>query len=127
MARPRSPLDSIPALEWIAAALGLLVVLAVFGVLLLKILQGGTDDVPRLDVRVEAVMPVPGGHVARIVVANAAGQTAAAVQIEGKLGEETASATLDYVPGHSEARGGLMFKGDPRQGVELAVLGYELP
>lgn len=127
MARPRSQHDPIPALEWIAAALGLIIVLAVVGVLLIEIRQGGTDDVPRLEARVEAVTAVPGGHVARIVVANAAGQTAAAVQVEGKLGEETASATVDYVPGHSEARGGLMFKGDPREGVDLAVLGYELP
>lgn len=127
MARKGQGQDPIPALEWISATLGLLVVLAILAVLALEIGHGGMDDVPLLEARVEAVNPVPGGHVAGIVVANGSGQTAAAVQVEGKLGAETATTTIDYVPGHSEARGGLMFKGDPRRGVELAVLGYELP
>lgn len=127
MARKVQKHDAIPALEWISAALGLLVVLAILAVLALEIGRGGMDDVPLLEARVEAVDPVPGGYVAEIVVANGSGQTAAAVQVEGKLGAETATATIDYVPGHSEARGGLMFKGNPKAGVELAVLGYELP
>ena len=127
MARRPSRHDPIPALEWVAAAIGLLVALAMLWVLASEMRKGGTDDVPYLTVRIESVARVPGGHVARIVIANASGQTAAAVQVEGKAGDETASAIIDYVPGHSEARGGLMFKGDPRGGVELAVLGYELP
>lgn len=127
MPRSRSKQDPIPALEWLAAAIGALTIMAIVGVLLAEARQGGGGDVPRLEARLEAVTPVRGGHVARFVVANASGQTAAAVQVEGRLGAETASATLDYVPGHSEARGGLMFKGDPSQGVDLAVLGYELP
>jgi len=126
MARARHKQDSIPALEWISAALGLLVLLAMIAVLGLEMRQGGSDDVPLLEARVEGVVPVRGGYVVRIVVANGSGQTAAVVQVEGKLGEETASATLDYVPGHSEARGGLMFKAGPGP-IELRVTGYELP
>ena len=127
MARPSSRHDPIPALEWISAALGLLVFVALLAVLGLEALLRGGDDVPRLSARVEAVTSVPGGHVVQFTVSNGSGQTAAAVQVEGKLGEETASATLDYVPGRSEAKGGLMFRADPAPGVELAVLGYELP
>lgn len=127
MARKPPRHDPIPALEWVAAAVGLLVALAMLAVLANEMRQGGADDVPHLTARIESVEAVSGGHVARIVVANGSGQTAAAVQVEGKAGDETASATIDYVPGHSEARGGLMFKADPRAGVELAVLGYELP
>lgn len=127
MARSTSRKDPIPALEWIAAALGLLVFLGLMTVLIREAATSGSDDVPVLLARVEAVTPVAGGHVARVVVANASGQTAAAVQVQGKLGEEFAQATFDYVPGHSTARGGLMFKGDPRSGIQLAVTGYELP
>lgn len=127
MAKGSSRKDPIPALEWIAAALGLLVFLALLIVLVREALTGGDDDVPRLSVRIEAVARMPGGHVVQFIVANAAGQTAAAVQIEGKLGDETASATIDYVPGHSEAKGGLMFKADPTARAELAVIGYQLP
>lgn len=127
MAKPSSRSDPIPALEWISAALGLLVFVALLAVLVREALSGGHDDLPRLSARIEAVRAVPGGHVVQFTVANASAQTAAAVQVEGKVGEESASATLDYVPGHSEARGGLMFKADPAAGAEISVLGYELP
>ena len=127
MAKASSRSDPIPALEWITAALGLIVFLGLLAVLVRAALAGGDDDVPLLSAGIEAVTAVPNGHVVRFVVANASGQTAAAVQVEGTLGEETASATLDYVPGRSEAKGGLMFKADPVAGVEVSVLGYELP
>lgn len=127
MAKPTSRKDPIPALEWIAAALGLLVLLGLMAVLIREAVTSGFDDMPRLSARVEAVTPVADHYVVQIVVANASGQTAAAVQVEGKLGDETASATLDYVPGHSEAKGGLLLKSDPRAGLELSVVGYELP
>ena len=127
MARPSSRTDPIPALEWISASLGLIVFLGLLAVLVREALTAGGDDVPLLSARIEAVTPAKDGHVVRFIISNASGQTAAAVQVEGKLGEETASATLDYVPGHSEAEGGLLFKADPAAGVEIAVLGYELP
>ena len=127
MPRKPSRRDPIPALEWIAAALGLLVILAFLAVLATDAVRSGDDDLPQLSARIENVSAVPGGYVAQIAVANGSGQTAASVQVEGKLGDEVASATIDYVPGHSEAKGGLMFKGDPRGGAEVKVLGYELP
>src|SRR5687768_11605051 len=127
MPKSSSRHDPIPALEWIAAAFGLLVFLALSAVLVREAATSGGDDVPRLSAQVEAVHPVGDRYVAQIIITNASGQTAAAVQVEGKLGDETASATLDYVPGHSTARGGLMLKSDPRVGLELSVVGYELP
>lgn len=127
MAKPSSRKDPIPALEWVAATLGLLAFLGLVTVLVREAVTSGSDDVPRLSARIEAVTPVADHYVAEIVVANASGQTAAAVQVEGKLGDETAHATLDYVPGHSEAKGGLLLKSDPRAGLEVSVVGYELP
>ena len=127
LARSSSRTDPIPALEWITAALGLILFLGLLGVLASEALSSADDDVPRLSARIGGVTAIPGGHAVRFSVSNASGQTAAAVQVEGKLGAETASATLDYVPGRSEAKGGLMFKGYPAAGVAIAVLGYELP
>ena len=120
--------DPVPALEWAAAATGLLLLLALCFVLLREVGAGNDRDVPILSARIERVTRTATGYVADIVVANGSRQTAAAVQVEGKLGDEETSATLDYVPGRSEARGGLIFVGDPRTGaVELRVVGYELP
>ena len=128
MARKPSRRDPIPALEWVAAALGLVVILAILAVLATETARSADDHVPHLSARIEAVTVVPGGYVAEVVVANGAGQAAASVHVEGKLGDEAATATIDYVPGNSEGKGGLLFKGDPRRRpLEVRVTGYELP
>lgn len=119
---------SVPALEWAAAAIGLLMLFGLCFVLLREVGSGNDREVPILSAKIEHVTRTPTGFAADVVVANRSRQTAAAVKIEGKLGNEHASATLDYVPGRSEARGGLIFAGDPRASqVELRVVGYELP
>ena len=127
MADDKTKRDPVPLLEWAAAALGLVMALALLAILGWAIVDGGDDRVPVLEARLEAVTAMPGGHVAEIRVTNRSGQTAAAVQVEGTLGGELASATIDYVPAHSEANAGLIFEADPRAGLELRVLGYELP
>lgn len=128
MAGKGSDRDPIPALEWVAATLGLIAMVALLFVLGREIATGGDDDVPSLSVAIDSVRPSPGGYVAQIRVTNRSAQTAAAVQVEGKLGDEKATATIDYVPGRSDARGGLLFRSDPRIGeAELRVVGYELP
>lgn len=120
--------DGAPALEWAAAAIGLVILLGLSFVLLREAIVGKDRDVPALSAEIERVTATPAGFVADIVVSNRSRQTAAAVHVEGKLGDEQASATLDYVPGLSQARGGLIFRNDPRRGdAEVSVVGYELP
>ena len=124
----QSKRDPVPALEWISAALGLLVMIGLLFVLGREIANGGDADLPILSARVEAVTRTQAAYVADIRVTNASAQTAAAVQVEAKLGDEQASATVDYVPGRSDARIGLLFQSDPRaEQLELRVVGYELP
>ena len=126
--RKTSARDPVPALEWAAAAIGLLLLVGLCFVLLREVGGGNDRDVPILSAKIERVTRTPTGFVADILVSNRSRQTAAAVQVEGTLGDEEASATLDYVPGRSQSRGGLIFAGDPRAGaVELRVVGYELP
>lgn len=128
MVRRTAKRDPVPALEWVSAALGLVALAALLFILGREIATGSDDDVPSLSVTIESVSPTSGGYVAQIRVSNRSAQTAAAVQVEGKLGEEEATATIDYVPGRSDARGGLQFRSDPRAGkVEVGVVGYELP
>ena len=124
--------DPVPALEWAAAAVGLLVALLLLGIVAREAFATRDDSVPVLTAKVERVAATAAGHVVEVRVGNASSQAAASVQIEGTLGEgageETSSATIDYVPGRSEAKAGLIFSRDPRQGAfELRVTGYEIP
>ncbi len=124
--------DPIPALEWAAAGLGLLVAVALLAIIGREALTGSERPLPVLRPEIGRVASTPAGHVVEFRVRNLSEQTAAAVQIEGKLTggaeDETSIATVDYVPGRSEAAGGLIFAGDPRGGkLELRVTGYEIP
>lgn len=119
--------QSAPLLEWVSAALGLVAIAVLLTFVLLNAARRGEKDWPDLVVTAESIRPVASGHVVSFRIENRSGQTAAAVGIEGRVGDETAAVTVDYVPGHSGARGGLMFRSDPRAGVDLRVTGYELP
>lgn len=125
MARKHNP---VPALEWGAAGFGLLLLLALLAIIGRGALAADQDDVPLLVATVERVVTTPGGHVVEVVVANRSSVTAASVQVEGVVGGETSTATIDYVPARSRATGGLLFTRDPRAGgLQLRVTGYELP
>ena len=130
MARKKQ--DPIPPLEWAAAGLGLVLALLLIAIIGREALAGRHDPVPVLVAEVEQIVATRAGHVVRFRVRNLSGQTAAAVQVEGKLtagaDEETSIATVDYVPGRSQAAGGLIFSADPGSGeLELRVTGFELP
>lgn len=117
-----------PALEWLSAATGLVLTLALLALLGKEALLGQRDDVPAVDVRVERVVEKDGVFVVEVEAVNHSGATASAVMIEGRLGEATSNATIDYVPGHSRRRAGLYFREDPRGGpLEVRALGYQEP
>ena len=103
--------DGIPALEWIAAAVGLIIAVAMIGAIVAEGISATDDPVPLLSVTAEAVTPAAQNHVVTVRLTNHSGRTAASVQVEGVLKRgadevETSSATIDYVPGHSEAMAG---------------------
>lgn len=115
-----------PVAEWITAGVGLLLVLGALGVVIASALAPRTP--PSLEVEVVSVLPAPSGHKVEVEVSNTGSDTAAAVEIEGRLGAETARATVDYVPGRGQARTTLVFAADPRQGVlALSVKGWSEP
>jgi uncharacterized protein (TIGR02588 family) len=123
---------SISRWEWITAAAGLLIVLAVVVFMTFEAVAGERTQ-PAITVRVDSVVAVPGGHAVRFVARNTGDQAGAAVVVEGRLARagaepEVSRVTLDYVPGRSERRGGLFFVADPRGGrLELRAVGYVSP
>lgn len=121
--------DSIPALEWASAALGLAIALALMAIIGREaILRKNGGDVPQLSVKVERIETTADGHVVQILVFNRSRQTAARVEIEGTAGDETSVASVDYVPGRSQAEAGFIFANDPRRsGLKVRVTGYQLP
>lgn len=122
-----------PALEWAAAALGLLLTLAAL-VLIGSEAFAGDESPPAVVVSTKSVQAVAGGYVVEIEAKNGGGQTAAGVRVEGELtppsGQEpeTAEATFDFIPDHSSREGGLFFSSDPRQGkLAIRATGYVDP
>jgi uncharacterized protein (TIGR02588 family) len=122
-----------PLVEWLSAALGLVIIAAMLGFLVLEAARQRERLPPSMNVVPVGLVSNPGRYLVEVEVTNAAHKTGASVQIEGVLKEgetdvETSSATLAYVPGESRRRAGLLFTRDPRSyQLELRVTGYELP
>ena len=113
-----------PVLQWVMAGVGAAVTLGAVGIVVWEALQPSSP--PALSARIVAVQSTAAGQVATVRVQNDGDDTAAAVDIEGVLGDQTATATLDYVPGHGHARAYLRFDADPRRAA-VAVKGWSAP
>lgn len=119
-----APAATRPMLQWLMAAVGAVVTLTAVGIVVWEALQPPSP--PALSARIVAIQSTAAGHVATVRVRNDGDDTAAAVDIEGVLGDQTATATLDYVPAHGHARAYLRFDGDPRAAT-VAVKGWSAP
>ena len=113
-----------PVLQWIMAGLGLVLTLTAAGIIVYEAMQPPSP--PDLTAEVTAVRPASSGFVAEIEVRNEGRDTAAAVQVEGRAGGETASASIDYVPGKGRTAVALAFPGAPAP-VEARVTGWSEP
>jgi len=120
-----APLPAPALLEWAMGGLGLLLVLAVLAIVALEAL--GPREPARLEARLIEVRPAGAVWLAGVEVRNLGDETAAAVEVEGRLGDRTASATIDYVPARGRKRLTLAFDADPRGAVELSVPGWSEP
>ncbi len=112
-------------LEWAMGGLGLLIVLAVLAVVVFEAL--GPRTPAAVEARLQSARPVAGRWLAEVEVSNSGDRTAAAVEVEGRLGSETARAVIDYVPAHGRETAVLTFDADPRGAVELSVPGWAEP
>jgi uncharacterized protein (TIGR02588 family) len=120
-----APLPAPALLEWAMGGLGLLLTLAVLAVVGAGAF--GPRDPARLEARLLEARPAGAAWLAEVEVRNLGDRTAAAVEVEGRLGDQTAAATLDYVPAHGRRRLTLSFDADPRGAVDLSVPGWSEP
>jgi uncharacterized protein (TIGR02588 family) len=124
MAKPK---PKPPLLEWIASAVGLVLILVVTAVIARDAFNGSADMTPNIQVFVRNQQQVGQRWVVRFDAQNMSPITAAQVTIEGALpGGETSTAVIDYIPGRSTRGGGLIFSQEP-SGVRLRPLGYQDP
>ncbi|WP_292022047.1 MULTISPECIES: hypothetical protein [unclassified Brevundimonas] len=122
--KPAASSTPRPVLQWVMAGVGAAVTLGAVAIVVWEAVQPPSP--PALSARIVAVQSTAAGQVATIRVQNDGDDTAAAVDIEGVLGDQTATATLDYVPGHGHARAYLRFDADPRRAA-VAVKGWSAP
>lgn len=124
--------DEISRWEWLTAAVGLLLVVGTIGFMSYEAATGG-DSPPVIEVAVDSVRRVPGGHVVHFTARNLGDRAGAQVVVEGRVAREggepaTSQTTLDYVPGQSERGGGLFFPVEPAADrLTLQALGYVRP
>jgi len=123
--KPPSPLPAPALLEWAMGGLGLLLVVAVLAIVTIEAL--GPREPPRIEARLGEVRRSGAVWLAGIEVRNLGDETAAGVEIEGRLGDRTVGATLDYVPAHGQEQVTLVFDADPRSAIELSVPGWSEP
>lgn len=131
-APPRSKARKTPLAEWIAAGLGLIIVIATLALIASEVFTADKSP-PALSVRVLAVTRTEAGYLVTIEVENRGGSPAAGVVVEGEAmgtsGEaQMTETTFDFVPDHSSRKGGLLFAADPRRGsLSLRAKGYTDP
>lgn len=130
--RPFAEWRQAPIWERIVAFVGLLLLLGLLGFMIREAIWGD-ESLPDIVLAAEKVQQNGNDYVVSFVARNGGGKTAAAVVIGAKLVRdgkviEEAEAVLDYLPSHSERRGGLVFVNDPRDGtVQVAARGYADP
>jgi uncharacterized protein (TIGR02588 family) len=128
-AQPAAP----PIWEWVVAAMGGALVVAVLGFMAYEATTLSDHPMPKLTVRIDTVASHAGGHVVEFRVGNSGDATAADVLIQGELRSdvgvlERSEATIGFVPARSWRTGGLVFTNDPRRHrMEVRAVGFERP
>lgn len=116
-----------PLLEWIASAIGLVLILGVMAVVARDAFNGSAGMAPDINIVARAPEQMGGRWLVRFEAHNLSPVTAAQVTIEGASpGGETSTAVIDYIPGRSTRGAGLIFSREPA-GVRLRALGYQDP
>ncbi len=107
------------------AGLGAFVTLGVIAVVLWEALQPASP--PELHARIVDITPVATGFRAEVEIFNEGADTAASVDVVGRLAAGAPStATVDYVPGRGRATAWLQFDRDPRS-ASVSVAGWSEP
>lgn len=130
--RPARAASHIPLIEWIAAAVGAVILVGLVGYLIWCGITR-TAILPQIVVVATEVYEAEGGYVVTFSARNTGDLTAASVSIVGEVIRDgdivaTGRTMLDFVPESSERKGGLLFTIDPRDGeLILRAEGYAEP
>lgn len=129
----KSRKETTPALEWIIAAIGFILVAGTIGFLIYSAVTQENSP-PKLSVKTDSVTAVENGYLVKFSLYNDGENNAAEVVVEGKITEgekdsETSSVTIDYSPSHSRREGALLFTKQPKSGenFQIRALGYQKP
>jgi uncharacterized protein (TIGR02588 family) len=118
-----------PLAEKLVALAGLIIVLAVLGVLGYEA-STREDAPPEIILQKTDVKALGEGYWVKVEATNKGSSATASLMIEGEVGDgeakEVSTVTFDYVPAHSKREGGLFFTRDPAH-VKLRALGYQNP
>lgn len=122
-----------PMLEWVAAGIGLALIIALVFVIGREALRERESEPPSIEIKLGAIRQSASGYMVAFEAINRANGTAAALTVEGTMarGEkiiERSQATMDYVPGHGRAGGALLFSHDPRRyALSARATGFQDP
>ena len=114
-----------PWLAWAMGGLGIVLVLGCLSVILWRAMS--EVEGPDVQLRLIGTRPSQGQWLAEIEARNLGGETAAEVEIEGRLGDETASALVDYLPASGRRRVILGFSENPEGKLEMRTRGWIEP
>lgn len=120
------------AWEWLAAGIGLLLLLASIGYLLRDAFTG-QEEPPVPVVQLVDTRQQEGRYLVQVKVVNRGRATAAALRVEGELRRgsevvERSELEFEHVPGQSSREGGLFFLQDPRAlQLVLTARSYQKP
>jgi uncharacterized protein (TIGR02588 family) len=127
-----NPGGGIPISEWIAASIGVVLVLSSIAILVHSALTSPASA-PRLSIRATSIEKTGEQFLALIEITNEGGSTAADVRIEAELRDdgvaiERSETTVDFVPPRSKRRAGVLFSRKPQPNyLVLRVSGYREP
>jgi uncharacterized protein (TIGR02588 family) len=121
-----------PFWEWVVAGIGLVLVLAVLGYLVLDAFHS-PDTPPAPEVQVLGVEAQAGRFLVRFSARNGGSRTAEQLKVVATLKEagkvvEEVDTVMDFLPGRSSREGGVFFQRDPRLlQLELQARSYIRP
>lgn len=110
-------------LEWVVFALSSLLITVVVGYLVMDAVK---DAGLPPDLRVTIGQPVPSAHgyAVPVKVVNHGDQTAQAVELEIKSGDEDATLTYDFLSSGEQRDGWVGFSAKPAEALTARVVGY---
>ena len=114
-----------PWLAWAMGGLGFVLVVGSLAIILWR--ASSTVQGPDVRLRLIETRASQGQWLAEIEAENLGGDTAAQVEVEGRLGDESASALIDYIPASGRRTVVLGFSANPEGRLELRTRSWIEP